>query len=88
MATCCLGKAALSWLSLGHMQWERSWLEAQVGQEMTAEQREELLLGWGLPPGSKQRKRRLVGRLFDPDLLRCAVRPLLLPGGGRSPAPS
>ena len=54
----------------GLVQWERSWLEAQLAAEFTKEQREEIFRLWGIHPGSAKRKRQLVDRLWSPDTLK------------------
>ena len=48
------------------LQWERSWLEAQLAAEFGKEQREALFLQWGIAPSSARRKRQLVERFWSP----------------------
>ena len=55
------------------LQWEHSWLEAQLGQEMSGSQREALFEEWGIPASGKQRKQRLVASLFAPHTLQYAA---------------
>lgn len=54
------------------LQWERSWLEAQLSGNFSKPQQRELFQQWGIVPGSLRRKRQLINRLWSPDTLKCA----------------
>lgn len=68
--SCIFAMVRLSANCCVHVQWEKSWLEAQLSAEFTRQERDELFQQWAIHMGSPHRKRQLIDRFWSPNTLK------------------